>query len=111
MEEVGGIEPVGEGESARVVAAGGELPVDALGGLLTGQVVVGGHEDARTVGADVSAEEVGLPVGESGAEGGDADGLPATGQGDGDGVERSLDESRGGSRGQRGSGVVEPEQV
>ena len=111
VEEVGGIEPVGEGESARVVATGGELPEDALGGLLPGGVVVGGHEDAGAVGADVGAEEVGLPVGEGGAEGGDADGLPVTGQGEGDGVQRSLDESRGGSGGQRGSALVEPEQV
>ncbi len=81
--EVGGIEPVGEGESARVVASGGELPVDALGGLLAGGVVVGGHEDAGTVEADVGGEQVRLPVGEGGAEGGDADGLPGTGQGEG----------------------------
>src|SRR3712207_6410154 len=103
MEEVRGIQPVGEGESARVVAPGGELPVDALGGLPSGGVVVGGHEDAGSVAAaDVGAEEVGLPVGESGTEGGDADGLPVTGQGDGDRVQRSLDERWGGAGGQCG---------
>ncbi len=56
LEEVGRIEPVGEVQSAWGVAAGGELPVDAFGGLLPGRVVVGGQEDAGIITADVGAE-------------------------------------------------------
>jgi hypothetical protein len=98
VQQVGGVESVGQGEAAGIVAAGGELPEDAFGGLLSGGVVVGGDQEAGPLGAQVGPEKVGLPVGEGGAEGGDADGVTVGGEGERDGVQRPFDE--------RGSGAV-----
>src|SRR3712207_8745992 len=79
--------------------------------LFRSGVVVGGDQDAGSVGVDVRSEQVGLPVGERGAEGGQTDGGAVAGEGERDGVERSLDEGRGGAGGERGPVHVEAEQM
>src|SRR3712207_8300019 len=50
--------------------------------LFRSGVVVGGDQDAGSVGVDVRSEQVGLPVGERGAEGGQTDGGAVAGEGE-----------------------------
>ena len=49
LQHLGGVLAGRDGEVARVVAAGGELPEDPLRGLLPGGVGVGGDDDARSL--------------------------------------------------------------
>jgi hypothetical protein len=90
-----------DGEMARVVAAGGELPEAPLSGQLPRGIGVGGDEDPRSSAVDEGRQSVGLRIGKGGAQWCDADVLAVAGEGDCQRVEKSLGDDRDGAGGQR----------
>jgi hypothetical protein len=80
-----------------------------FGRAAPGWVGVESEDGSGPAGSEVWAELVGVPVGERGAEGGQADrrgvGVLA-GEGDGPGVEQALDQDRLGAGVERGAVLV-----
>src|SRR5829696_2510370 len=86
----GGVSALRERRKSGVEAVGGEDPEVAFGGDPAGNVGVGGHDRVLAE----PGELAGLLIGQGCTEWGDTDVAAAAGQGDGDGVHRSLDDHR-----------------